>query len=111
LVTLHRIVKFFDAAYIQQLCQGYRILNRKIGPLPMMWKHAVRGPGGSKQQSSNDRRQARASARLSTATTTAPPTISDATLPLAARRIRRVSVGPSPTASTIDHRERLWDRG
>jgi 1,6-anhydro-N-acetylmuramate kinase len=43
LVTLHRIVKFFDAACIQQLCQGYRILNRKIGPLPMMGKHAVRG--------------------------------------------------------------------
>jgi hypothetical protein len=43
LVPLHRIVKLFDAACCQQLCQGYRILYRKIGALPMMWKHSVRG--------------------------------------------------------------------
>jgi hypothetical protein len=43
LVPLHCIIKFFDAACCQELCEGYRVLYCKIGALPMMWKHAVRG--------------------------------------------------------------------
>lgn len=43
LILLYRLVKFFDATRLQQFCQGYRVLDCKVGTLAVMRQHSVRG--------------------------------------------------------------------